>query len=268
MGSAANALIDRLPKKISWVKGRSVCDKCGHVLQWYDLIPIISYLSLLRFNTPHQPPSKFSPSASGFAVGGREKGGIYAGCRYCRSPIAPRNLITELLMGIGFLVIFNFQFSIFNQFSIFKLLILLGIFWVTVIIAVMDWETMLVSEVMVAVWAGLVIMGNWGNWGNMGNWAGLMIGIGLIGGIWLMSRGRAMGAGDIEIAAVMGWWLGWPKITVALWMAFILGSVVGVYRLAKKKSTLKSEIAFGPFLIIGSWAALVWGDKIWSFLGI
>jgi leader peptidase (prepilin peptidase)/N-methyltransferase len=147
LGSAANALIDRLPKNISWAKGRSVCDKCGHELNWYDLIPVISYLSLLRFNTPHLLPPK---------LGGREKGGIYARCRYCRSPIPLRNLIVELVMGIGFLVLTNL--GNLSNLGYLRDAELLGIFWVTVIIAVMDWETMLVSEVLVVVWGVLTVL--------------------------------------------------------------------------------------------------------------
>jgi leader peptidase (prepilin peptidase)/N-methyltransferase len=245
MGSAANALIDRLPKKESWLSGRSHCDICKQVLEWNDLLPIFSYLNLK----------------------GR--------CRYCHSPIPQRNLWVEVFLGLGFLLIFNFQFSIFNQFSTFKLFLLMGILWVTAIIAVMDWETKLVSEAMVGVWAVLVIISQFSifnfqsifkfsNYQN--NLLGLMIGVGVIGGIWAVTRGKAMGEGDVEIAAVLGWWLGWQSITVALWVAFVSGAVVGVIKITKGLSKLRDEIAFGPFLVIGGWVGYFWGDKLLSLL--
>lgn len=90
----------------------------------------------------------------------------------------------------------------------------------------------------------------------------------VIGGIWLITKKKAMGEGDIEIAAVMGWWLSWPNIMIALWVAFVTGAVFGLWSLVAGKAKLKSEIAFGPFLVIGSWVGYVWGDKIWALIGI
>jgi leader peptidase (prepilin peptidase) / N-methyltransferase len=89
-----------------------------------------------------------------------------------------------------------------------------------------------------------------------------LVGIGLIGGIWLFSRGRAMGSGDIGIAAVMGWWLGWPNILVGFWVAFVGGAIYGAIKLIKRTSTLQGEVAFGPWLVLGSWVGYLWGQKI------
>ncbi len=88
------------------------------------------------------------------------------------------------------------------------------------------------------------------------------MGIGLIGGIWALSRDRAMGFGDVEIAAVMGFWLGWPNIFWALEIAFISGALVGVLQILVRKNKLKGRIAFGTFLIIGAWAALCLNLKL------
>jgi leader peptidase (prepilin peptidase)/N-methyltransferase len=191
MGSAANALIDRLPRNESWFKGRSKCDKCRHALNGKDLIPIFSYISLK----------------------GR--------CRYCRSPIPYRNLILEIILGLSFIVINGHSLS-------FNSLLLSFIAVISVIIAVMDWETMMVSEALIVVWGGLVILANWANAANWANWGGVLVGVGLIGGLWVVSRGRAMGFGDVEIAAVVGWWLGWPKVLIGLWAAFVSGAVVAL----------------------------------------
>lgn len=220
MGSVANALIDRLPRGESWVKGRSHCDKCGHVLGILDLIPLLSYLVL---------------SAK------------YKGCRYCHKPIPVRNFLVELILGLAFMVILGHTWA-YDSF------VLIGIFFITIVIAVMDWETRLVSETLVGLWLVLVVLGGWGDW------VGALVGLGVIGGIWAVTRGKAMGFGDVEIATVMGWWLGWPRIVPALWVAFVSGAIIGIWQLAVGKLKMKSEIAFGPFLVFGAWVAYFVGD--------
>ncbi|OGD08878.1 hypothetical protein A2397_05945 [Candidatus Amesbacteria bacterium RIFOXYB1_FULL_44_23] len=143
-------------------------------------------------------------------------------------------------------------------------ILLFGILWVTTIIAVMDWETKLVSEAIVITWAVLVLM----SVGlSLSPLVGVVTGVGIIGGIWAATKGKAMGFGDVEIAAVMGYWLGWQNTLVGLWLAFVTGAIVGVYQIIKGKKKLKSEIAFGPFLVIGAWMAYFWGDTIIRWMG-
>lgn len=218
-GSAANAMIDRLPRRESWFGGRSHCDKCGHVLGFLDLVPVVSYLML----------------------GGK--------CRYCHSPIGRRNLVVEILMGVGFALIFSIQYSVFS----------LAIFWITVVIAVMDWETMLVSDWMVGLWF-ILIMFNVQY--SMFNIYGMLVGIAVIGGLWLVTKKRGMGEGDIGIAAVMGYWLGWPKIAPALWISFVAGAAYGLWLLVVGRAKMKSQIAFGPWLILGAWVGYMWGERM------
>ncbi|MDO8488074.1 MAG: prepilin peptidase [bacterium] len=209
-GSVANALIYRVPRRISWWQGRSHCPHCKHDLTGLDLVPLLSYILL-------------------------------AGkCRYCHQPISPRYFLVELGLAAGF--------------AYFHSPLLAAILWVTVIIAAMDWETMLVSDWLVAVWAILVIVWQYPlNFSQMA--LGIAVGVGVIGGIWAVTRGRAMGLGDVEIVAVAGLWLGWPKILPALWVAFVAGAIIAVGQLLFKKKKLQSQIAFGPFLILGVWVA-------------
>ena len=76
MGSVANALIDRLPRGESWVKGRSHCDKCGHVLNIFDLIPLLSFVWLRGFVLNQregcglQGQSAYSPDSLHSTIGG------------------------------------------------------------------------------------------------------------------------------------------------------------------------------------------------------
>ncbi len=232
-GSTANALIDRLSRGESWFSGRSKCDRCKHVLVVWDLIPVVSYVSL----------------------SGK--------CRYCHSPIAVRNLVVEILMGVSFVVIGHI-----SQTGPIGQIILMGIAWTTTIVFVMDQETMLVSDAVVLIWAILVVGYKLSVVGiSRGDLIGFLIGVIVIGGIWAFSRGKAMGSGDIGIIGVIGLWVGTPQIFVALWMAFVLGAVVGCWLLVVGRRNMKSMIAFGPYLIVGGWIAHFWGDMIvrWIF---
>jgi leader peptidase (prepilin peptidase) / N-methyltransferase len=230
VGSVINSLVWRLPRNLNWVKGRSVCPKCKHELQVWDLFPILSFLFLK----------------------GR--------CRYCTKPIGIRYLVVELALAISFGVIFSSGISLLT-------ILLASILSVSIVVAVMDWETMLVSEALVLLWGILVSIHQYLTGGNGLNLlVAVAIAVGVIGGLWLLTRGRAMGFGDVEIAAVMGLMVGWPNILVALWVAFVTGALVGVSFLLTKKSQFNSQIAFGPFLILGTWVAYLAGGTIISWL--
>ena len=91
----------------------------------------------------------------------------------------------------------------------------------------------------------------------------------LAGGFFFLlaavSKGKWMGGGDIKLVAFMGLVLGWQGVLIALYVAFILGAIVGVVALASKQKKLGSKIPFGPFLIIGTMTGLFYGSQIVSF---
>ena len=219
LGSVANALISRLPLNIAWSKGRSVCDHCKHELSILDLFPIFSFLLL----------------------GGR--------CRYCKKKIQIRNLVVEISMSIFFILIYYYQLSI-----IYYLLM-----FVSVVIAVMDWESMLISDKMLFILAGAVLLT------GHGDCRGALLGAGFIGLLWLVTKKQAMGEGDILLMGILGYWLGLSKTITALWWAFVIGAIVGIILIFFKIKTRKDPIAFGPFLLIGSWIAYTWGCGVFCF---
>ena len=88
IGSFLNVVICRLKTKESIFFTRSKCPKCGVVLKWYDLIPVLSFLI--------------------------QKGK----CSYCRGKISLQYPIVEIITGLLFLQIFNFKFLILNEFLI------------------------------------------------------------------------------------------------------------------------------------------------------
>ena len=83
--------------------------------------------------------------------------------------------------------------------------------------------------------------------------------------IVLISRGKWMGIGDIKLAFLMGLFLGWPNIVVALFSAIFLGAIMGIGLIMSGRKTLKSEVPFGPFLVFGTFLALFWGESLINF---
>ena len=166
-------------------------------------------------------------------------------CRYCHKSIGFRYFWVELLLAFV---------------GATQPLVILGLAFVSVVIAVMDWQTQLVSEWMLIVGVVLAAFLNF-------NLPGAAAGAVTIGLIWALSKGRAMGFGDVEIAAWLGLWLGIPKIFTTLWLSFVLGGAFGVVVLFFKIKKLKSRVAFGPFLITGAWLAYYGSDTIIKWIG-
>ena len=237
IGSFLNCVLYRTEHKKGFVKEGSFCPKCKHNLAWYDLVPIVSFAIL----------------------GGK--------CRYCKKRIAVQYLIAEIATGTLFVLIFNFQFSIFNEFPIFqfsKLLCLLVIACLLEMIFVYDLKHFIIPDKFVFSAIGIIFFYQvFGNYGILVNFVlAAVVASGFFFLIWLVSGGKWMGFGDVKLAFLMGLFLGWPNILVALFLAFILGSIVGLALIALKKKGMKSEVPFGPFLITGTFLALFWGERI------
>ena len=84
-------------------------------------------------------------------------------------------------------------------------------------------------------------------------------------GLWFFTKGRGFGFGDVKLAPSLGLLLGWPKTIVAVFLAFVLGAVVAVVLIALGKKKLGQTIPFGPFLVLGTLIALLWGSRLWSW---
>jgi prepilin signal peptidase PulO-like enzyme (type II secretory pathway) len=80
--------------------------------------------------------------------------------------------------------------------------------------------------------------------------------------IFLVSEGKWIGFGDVKLAVLMGFLLGLPNVLVALFLAFFFGAIIGIILMALQKKGLKSEIPFGPFLITGTFMAMLYGNQI------
>lgn len=261
IGSFLNAVVYRMKNGESVLKGRSHCPNCSHVLLWQDLIPVLSFVFL----------------------GGK--------CRYCKNPISWQYPLVEIATALLFLQIFNaqpaspaggFPISNLQNFS-------LPYFWIIasflIIIFVYDLKYYLIPDSIVYSAVGVAFLYkifevlSFNSWDLIGNLKFEIENLGSLENafasafltslfflaIYLISKGRWMGFGDVKLTFFMGVFLGFPNIVVALFFAFFMGAVVGIVLIAEKKKHLRSEVPFGPFLIAGTYIALFWGQNIMNW---
>lgn len=98
------------------------------------------------------------------------------------------------------------------------------------------------------------------DWKNMALGAIIASGFFLIQ--YLLSKGRWIGFGDVIFGLLMGVILGWQKTILALCLAYIVGAVCGAILLLRKKAKKDSALAFGTFLSLATFVAMLWGEKI------
>ncbi len=250
IGSFLNVLIYRFPRSIS-TAGRSFCPNCKKKISWYDNIPLISFI-LLR---------------------GR--------CRHCHFPISWRYPIVELITGISTVLLFYGLWlpplpgleqagalGIRNFMEIFTLFYLLFSIYALIVIFFTDLETEIIPDKVIypAILLSFVYaILNYGFPVNEPLLSGLLAGLFFLV-LFLITRGRGIGFGDIELALFMGLFLGFPKIIIALYSAFLTGAAAGVILVFRGKKTLKSHLPFGPFLVAGTVFALFFGQLLWEKL--
>ena len=241
---------------------RSQCPQCRHKLAWHDLVPVFSFIFL------------------------RGK------CRYCKHPISWQYPLVEISTALIFSLIFNYQLLIINNVSSLKFSpaggppagwqVLSLIFWLyiasaLIVIFVYDLKHYIIPDKILFPAIAISIMYHVLSIMQAENYALYIIHNTLyyvgsaIGAsaffllLVLISRGRAMGLGDVKFVFLMGLFLGWPNILVALFSAFFFGALVGLVLIFGGRKTLKSQVPFGPFLIAGTFIALFFGERIVSW---
>jgi prepilin signal peptidase PulO-like enzyme (type II secretory pathway) len=83
--------------------------------------------------------------------------------------------------------------------------------------------------------------------------------------LFLITKGRGMGFGDVKLAFVIGYLFGIRGGVIVLYMAFILGATVGILLILRGRKSMKQTIPFGPFLVIGIAAMLVYLPELIRF---
>ena len=241
LGSFANVCIYRLPKNKQIVSGRSFCPKCKKKINWYDNLPIISFIFLNRK------------------------------CRNCKKSISTRYFIVELITGIVFLLIFlNFE----NVYTITFLSILALIL---IIIFFIDLENFIIPDILNFSIMGLAFFKNF--LPNFNTSLIHEINQSIIGGmvgyisIWLIiylyktfKKIDGMGLGDAKLMAGIGLLFGWQSIPFVLFVSSILGLIFVVPSLIKKQKNMRTEIPFGPFIILACLVYFAYGSLLYGLI--
>lgn len=236
IGSFLNVLIDRLPQERS-ISGRSYCEHCKHKLSWYDLIPLMSFLSL------------------------RGK------CRYCKYTIPFVIPVIEFLTGVLFILSW---FSIQSP-SLFSKIFYLGLISCVIVIFFADVKYQIIPDSIqvaffVFICAIFLTQGFSIQFFINQFLAGIAVMLPILL-IFLITKANGMGFGDVKLAFNMGFFLGIAAGLMALYVAFVVGAIFGILLMVMKKKKLKSSIAFGPFLIIGIVTMFFWQHNIFEIMG-
>lgn len=256
VGSFLGVIVTRLNTGMS-IGGRSRCFSCRKTLRWFELVPILSFL----------------------AQRGR--------CRTCHSSIPSRDFFIELVTASAFFGIgwrFGEQAFIVPFFwvAIVVILIITSLF---IIISFYDLKHTIVPDKIVFPLIGIgfvslflvqpsisfliqpgVFLPTWTH-----ALAGIVIPLPFFL-IWLFSKGRLMGFGDIKLMIAIGWLLGLPYGVSAVIIAFWIGAVCSILILtmqrlsrlfrSNKQFIINSEIPFAPFLALGWYSVLMFGINL------
>lgn len=243
LGSFLNAMSWRIHKKKDWVKGRSECDHCKHQLAAKDLVPVLSWLALR----------------------GR--------CRYCKKPISWQHPVIELATAAVFVCSYAFWPGEVNNTGDWVLFLT----WLATSVGLMallvyDARWMLLpskiiySTVFIAALGRLIyIIGYESNKGEaLTQWAlSVAVASGIFWLLYVVSQGKWIGFGDVRLGLITGTVLVDPaKSFLMIFLGSVLGTLYILPALLRGKKTVDAKLPYGPFLIIGTIIALLFGGNI------
>ena len=232
IGSFLNVCIYRIPLHESIITAPSHCMMCGSPLKWYDMVPVFSWLWL----------------------GGK--------CRNCKAKISAQYPLIEALNGVLYVLIC----------AVCGLNLMSGVYCLMasalLVLSLIDWRT---YEIPFSINVFLVALGVVATVLEPEQLISHLLGAvcvnGVLGMIYLISGGRAIGGGDIKLMAACGLLLGWQRIVLAFFVGCILGSMIHLIRI--RVSHVGHVLAMGPYLAAGIFLSALWGnDWIAWYLGL
>ncbi len=229
VGSFLNVFIDRIPRGENVIWKPSHCDFCKKPLRWFELFPIVSFL----------------------AQGGK--------CRRCKKRLSIQYPLIEFVTACGFVLLLPSA-----AVTPIGYVLALIIFSVAVVIFVIDLKHQIIPDGALLVLAGALILSAiplsfMERWNHI--LTACVSGLGFFL-LWIITRGRGLGFGDVKLVFLIGLLLGYPLTVVALYIAFLTGATTGVILIVANRAKMKTRIAFGPFLIAGALCATVLGERI------
>ena len=235
VGSFLNVLIDRIPRGENFIWKPSHCDFCKKPLRWFELFPLVSFL----------------------AQGGK--------CRRCKKRLPMQYPLIELLTASGFVLLLPYA----GVTPLYYVLTLI-IFSMSVVIFFIDLNHQIIPDgALIGIAIALLILAIPLPPALLLEHilAGVMSALGFFS-LWVITRGRGLGFGDVKLVLLIGLLLGYPLTVVALYIAFLTGATTGVILIVTNRAKMKTRIAFGPFLIAGALCAIVLGERIlaWFYM--
>ena len=254
VGSFLNVVIYRLPKILErqWasecaelagqeppaaepfdlVRPRSRCRNCGHMIRWYENIPVLSYLAL------------------------RGK------CSSCGTPIGLRYPLVEVATAA------LFAFCAWKWGISWTAAAWCGFAAALLALGLIDWDTTLLPDdiTLPLVWAGLIAAAlRWNGltlqqslWGAVAGYLSLWL---VYKGFKLLTGKEGMGYGDFKLFAALGAWFGWQALVPMVLMASVIGAIIGVAMKFSDNLREGGVIPFGPFLAGAGLTALLFGPS-------
>ena len=244
VGSFLNVVIYRLPNGMSMSKPASHCTKCNYTLQWYDNVPVLSYLLL----------------------GGK--------CRKCHTRISPRYIIVEIVNAVFWLLSVYFFWEKNPVYAVISAIVLSCL----VCVFFIDLEHMLIFNrfvIIIAVLGAVAI-----HFDRYTAWYDHLIGAAAFGGGFLLIyygsllilKREGIGFGDVKLAFAAGLLLGWQRMLLALLISSVSASIILIIVKRIKNDENGKEYPFGPFISVGVAASMLVGAPIiqWylSLLGL
>ncbi len=230
VGGFLDICINRIPKEESIFRFPSVTTCCGHPQKWYDWIPLLGF----------------------FLQRGK--------CRACNKRLSIQSPIVGVCNGILYLVVW-----LTTGVSLEMIL-----FWMLtsalIVLSVIDFRT---YEIPFGINVFIFVLGIIRCIYDRSNAITYIIGFAVVSAVlallYYLSKGRAIGGGDVKFMAAAGLFLGAKCIVLAFILGCIIGSVVHIIRMIVSKEG--HVLSFGPYLAVGIWIAALWGDRFidWYF---
>ena len=226
IGSFLNVCIYRIPLDEDIAVERSHCMKCGHILKWYELVPLFSWI----------------------IQGGK--------CRSCKQKISIQYPIVEAGNAILWLMV------LYTNGLTWQTLIYFFCSSCMIVISVIDERT---HEINIFLNIFIAVLGVVNLVLDYKNWIYYVIGMLCVSVVLLIivivSKERAMGLGDVYLMAASGLLLGWKHTICAFVLACVLGSIIHLIRMAASKKK-DHVLALGPYLCLGIYFTMLFGNYI------
>lgn len=228
--------------RYSILTGRSMCPQCKHKLSAKDLIPVISWLEL--------------------------KGK----CRYCKKPISWQYPLVELLTAALFVASYalwpySFQGQSLESGVLFGLWLIILTFLVMLFVYDIRWMELPDKLVLWVTASSVLFVGLLALSEESTQVASSLLSAGLLFALFYLlfqiSKGRWIGGGDVKLAPALGLLAGSPlKTMLLLFIASLIGTIIGVPLLIGKKDKRLVKLPFGPLLIVGLLVVFFFGQNI------